>query len=392
MTETLQLGRVLGIPVRLHWSWFLILGVLTWSLAAGYLPVRLPAASAGELWVYGFLAALLLFASVLLHEMSHAMMARRYGLPVAGITLHVFGGVSELQREPDSPRSEFLMAVVGPVTSYGVAGACWVILRLTGLGDGAVAVLEYLLRINILVGTFNLVPGFPLDGGRLLRSLLWAWGGSLARATQLASRIGEMVGLVLVFWGGMRLFAGAVVGGLWFILIGLFLRQAAASSYQQLVWRRSLERIPVRDAMTRDVIAVPGEATIERVVDDYFWPHHVASFPVLDDGQRVAGVVTMGLVKSVPRERWGSTAVREIMTPLRDDLTIAPGASCWEAFEKLARNDIGRVVVLADRGLVGYLSIKDVLHLIQVEAAAGGARGTSDRRPTAAGQRSDRAA
>lgn len=372
MGDGIRLGQVTGIPIRLHWSWFLILALITWTLAAGYFPAQLPEASIGMAWLYGLVAALLLFGSVLLHELSHALVAQRRGLPVAGITLHVFGGVSELEREPASPRDEFAIAIVGPLTSYAVAAGCWLAVRGLALSPGPEAVLAYLGVVNLFVGTFNLVPGFPLDGGRLLRSALWAWRGDLVAATRIASRAGTVVAFGLMGWGGLRLFGGGGFAGLWLILIGFFLHQAAGASYRELLVRRSLEHVPVHEAMTRAVITVPAAATLDRLVDGYFWPHHVASFPVLersDTRDGVVGVVTVNQVKEVPRDAWAATAVRDVMVGLRDDLTIAPSASCWEALGKLVRNGIGRLVVLQAGRLVGYVSLKDVLHLLTLRTA-----------------------
>jgi Zn-dependent protease len=374
MRDAFPVARVLGIPIRIHWSWFAVLGLITWTLAEGYFPARLPALSSGLTWLLGLVAALLLFGSVLLHELSHALVARLAGLPVSGITLHVFGGVAQLEREPDSPRTEFVMAAVGPLASYLVAVACWLALRVPGLSPESEAVLLYLGSVNALVGTFNLVPGFPLDGGRLLRSTLWAWRGDLAWATRIAGFAGSTVALVLVAAGGLRILDGELVGGLWLMLIGLFLHQAASGSYEELVARRSLERVSVAEAMSRDVVAVPASATVERLVDVYFWQHHVPSLPVVADAARpgeVVGIVTLDQVKALPRGHWPHTVVRDVMVPLHPDLTVAPAASCWEALGRLARSGVGCLVVLEGGRLVGCLRVQDVVHLLTLQAAAG---------------------
>jgi Zn-dependent protease/predicted transcriptional regulator len=374
MRDAIQIARIFGIPIRLHWSWFLVLGLLTWTLAAGYFSTELPEGSGDHAWLYGLAAALLLFASVLLHELSHAVVARRADIPVSGITLHVFGGVAQLEREPASPGAEFRMAAVGPLTSFAIAAACWAAVRTWTLPAGWDALVMYLGRINLLVAAFNLVPGFPLDGGRLLRAALWAWRRDLIWATRIASTAGTVFGFALIAWGAARLFGGELVGGLWLMLIGMFLHQVASASYAQLVARRSLGRVPVHEAMTREVIAVPADATVAELVDRYFWPHHVASFPVVDGGgpgAALVGVVTIGQVKGVPREEWPSTRVADIMAALRDDLTIGPDASSWEALGKLNRNGVGRLAVVEAGRLVGYLSVRDVTHLLVLETAGG---------------------
>jgi Zn-dependent protease len=391
--SSLPLGRVLGIPIRLHWSWFLALGLVTWTLAAGYFPAQLPDAGGGRAWLYGLVAALLLFGSVLLHELSHAVMARRLGIPVSGITLFVFGGAAQMAREPDSPRSEVLVAVVGPLTSYALGLACWLATGGWAPPPEGEALLLYLGAVNVVVGTFNLVPGFPLDGGRLLRSALWAWRRDLAWATRTASHAGSAFGFVLVGVGVVRAFGGELIGGTWMVLVGMFLQQAARGSYAQFVARRSLGRVSVDEAMTREVVTVPARATLVEVVDRYFWPHHVTSFPVVEgSGQAVLGVVTIDHVKRVPPGNWPSTTAADVMVRLHEDLIIPPSASCWDALAKLNRNGIGRLAVVQAGRLVGYLSVRDVAHLLMLEAARG--HGASGRAadPVATRPPRDRAA
>jgi Zn-dependent protease len=382
MRNGLQIARVLGIPIRVHWSWFAILLLITWTLAEGYFPGRLPGAAVRVLWAYGLIAALLLFVSILLHELSHAVVARRAGVTVSGITLHVFGGVAQLEREPDSPRTELLMAAAGPLTSLAVAAACWAALGALRLPPAAEAVVRYLGGVNLLVALFNLVPGFPLDGGRLLRAALWAWRRDVAWATRIASVAGSSFAFLLVAAGTLRLMAGEFVPGAWLVLIGLFLQQAARASYGELIARRSLEPVPVAEAMSRDVIVAPAGASLRHLVDAYFWPHHVGSFPVVADGtpgDGLVGIVTIQHVKAVPAERWTATTVRDVMIPLRDDLTVSASASCWEALRRLTANGVGRLVVRDGGRLVGYISLRDVTHLLALRAAGAALDGQRDR-------------
>ncbi len=370
MGETVTLFRVRGIPVQIHASWLAIYGLIAWSLAVGYFPHVLPALPAATHWLSALLAALLLFVSVFLHELSHSLVAIRHGIPVASITLHVFGGVSRLEREPDRPGAEFLIAIVGPLTSFAVAGAV-ALLRLA-LDPGAVAgaIMQYLTLVNLVVGVFNLVPGFPLDGGRLLRAALWRLRGDLAGATRTASRAGEAFGWLLIGLGIWRALGGEFLGGLWFVVIGLFLRQAAASSYQHLVIQRALGPRTVGDVMTRRVVHVPPDLPVAALADDVFWRHHVSSFPVVD-GARVVGIVSIHDLGRVPRQDWGATTVRAAMRPLDPALVAAPADSLWEAFQKVTANGVGRLAVVERDRLVGYLSVKDVLHVLAVVTAAG---------------------
>jgi len=238
---------------------------------------------------------------------------------------------------------------------------------LAGPGPGARALMGYLIAVNAIVGAFNLVPGFPLDGGRLLRAVLWKLQGNLQSATRMASRAGGLVALGLIGLGVVRVFTGEFLGGIWLVLIGLFLRQAAEGSYQQLVLRDVLGPLAVRDVMSRDVIQIPADLSVDRVVEDFFWRHRVSSFPVVDDG-RVVGIVALDQLKQVPPERRAEMTVRQLMLPLTEPLVAAPADPLARAFEKLTLNGLGRLVVL-DRGrLVGYLSVKDVMHVLAVKA------------------------
>jgi Zn-dependent protease/predicted transcriptional regulator len=368
MGGSLTLFRVRGIPVRVHVSWLIIYGLIAWSLAVGYFPRVLPDTTVLTHWVTGLIAALLLFVSVFLHELSHALVARRHGLGVSAITLHIFGGVSQLEEEPRSPGREFWMAIVGPLTSFAVAIVAGVAARAAQPPSVLGAILGYLAFVNALVGAFNLLPGFPLDGGRVLRAALWKVKGDLARATEMASRAGAVVSLLLMVLGVMRGLAGDFLGGLWFVLIGVFLRQAGQASYQQLLVRRALEPLAVRDVMTRDVVQVPGDASVQRAVDDVFWRHHMSSFPVVTGG-RVAGILSIRQLRAVPRERWADTLVSAVMQPIGPSLTAAPTDDLWAVFQKLSRNGLGRVAVLDGGRLVGYLSAKDILHVLAVSTA-----------------------
>ena len=370
MSGGVTLFSIRGIPVRAHPSWLLILALLTWNLAVGYFPHALPDLPVSALWIKGLIAALLLFASVLLHEMAHSIAALHYGIPVSSITLHIFGGVSEMEREPESARSEFVIAVVGPLTSFAIALVLAAANRALDPGASARATMQYLAFVNLLLGAFNLIPGFPLDGGRVLRSILWRLKGDGAWATRVAARTGSVFALLLIGLGILRAATGEVIGGLWFVLIGLFLRQAAESSYQQVVVRRGLSPYAVRDVMTRNVMTVPADATAADIADHFFWRHHVSSFPVVD-GDRVVGIVGLDQIKALAAEHRAATRARDFMHPLSEALTVAPADSLWSALEKLTRNGVGRLAVLEGNRLAGYLSVKDVAHVLAVAPKAG---------------------
>jgi Zn-dependent protease/CBS domain-containing protein len=378
---TVRVLTIRGIPINVHVSWLVIYGLITWTLAVGYFPRALPDLPATAYWANGLLAGFLLFVSVLLHELSHSFVAMAHGLSVRGITLHVFGGVSHLEDEPPSPRAEFLIAVVGPVTSFAIAAVLWAI-NASGLVQPAwaQAVVSYLVLVNVAVGTFNLVPGFPLDGGRILRAALWKWKGALSQATYMASRVGVGFAFALMALGLLQILSGSVIGGFWFILIGMFLRGAADTSYSQMALREALAHLPVRDIMAREVVTVPLEATVAQLADA-FWSHHVTSFPVVDGGT-VRGIASVQQVHAVPAEQRMERRVSELMRPLTDDLIVGPDDSVFDALGKASRNQVGRLAVLKDSRLVGYLSLKDITHVLALRGLPDGAHsGAGGRGP-----------
>jgi Zn-dependent protease len=309
----IQLFRVRGIPVRIDAGWLLIFGLVTWSLSAGYFPHVLPARSSATYWLHGVAAALLLFGSVFLHELSHALAAVDQGVPVGGITLHIFGGVSQLDAEPPTPRAEALIAIVGPLTSFAIAGLCLIADRTVDGSPAFHALTGYLAAINLMVGVFNLLPGFPLDGGRILHAALWWWSGRLGHATRIASRCGSAVALLLIALGVMRSLTGDLVGGLWLALIGLFLHQAARSSWQLMRVRARLEPLRVQDIMTRASLIA----------------------------DRVAPLAEAGAA-------------------LRTDQVVRPQDSVWSAFLKLGRARGAQVPVVEGQALVGVVTEHDL--------------------------------
>jgi CBS domain-containing protein len=296
----------------------------------------------------------------------------------------VFGGVSHLEDEPPSPRAEFLIAVVGPLTSFGVAAALWGLQQAGIAATGSAgAIAGYLILVNTIVGIFNLIPGFPLDGGRILRAALWRWKGSLARATYLASRAGAAFAILLMAWGVVQMFAGAFVGGIWMVLIGLFLQNAANASYAQIALRQALERLPVRAIMAREVVSVPPDMTVAGLVEQ-FWAHHFTSFPVVE-GTTPIGIASIAQLQQVARDQWPLLRVRDLMRPLDDSLVVRMDTSVFQALEKASANNVGRLAVVDAGRLAGYLSLKDITHVLALrglgqDAATGSALGAAAAR------------
>jgi Zn-dependent protease/CBS domain-containing protein len=337
----------------------------------GYFPRVLPDLPALAYWATGLLAALLLFVSVLLHELSHSLVAIGQGLSVRGITLHVFGGVSHLEDEPPSPRAEFLIAAVGPLTSFAIAAVLWAV-GASGLIEAgwARATAGYLVFINVAVGVFNLIPGFPLDGGRLLRAALWRWQGTLPRATWIASRVGVFFAFGLMGLGLVEILGGAVVSGFWLILIGLFLRASADASYSQTALREALSRLRVADIMARDVVSVSPATSVDDLVGT-FWSHHFTSFPVVE-GPLVRGIVSLKQVGGLPADQRRGLRAGDVMRPLTDDLVVSPRDSVYLALARASANGLGRLAVLDGSRLVGYVSLKDVAHVLALRGLPAG--------------------
>ncbi len=367
MRGVIRLGRILGIPIGVNYSWFIALWVLGWSLATSYFPTALPGFSAATYWTMGITAALLLFASVLVHELGHALAARRYGIRTRSITLFLFGGVAQIGREPPTPASEFIVAGAGPLTSYLLSAGFWVLQMATGKGVVG-AIITYLAGINALLATFNLIPGFPLDGGRILRALLWRRLGNLERATRIAARGGQLVALAFIAIGAVSIVSGNLTGGLWFILIGWFLEMGAQSSYQQVVLHEALGGVQVADIMNRDVHSVDPNLTVEEVIGEYFLRYKHGGFPVVW-GDRLLGIITLHDLQAVPREQRATTPIRAIMTPLARLRTVRPTTSAYDAFARLTEDSIGRLLVVDDGQLVGIITRSDLLRLIRTKTA-----------------------
>jgi len=376
MHSHLRVGRILGIEVGVHLSWFVIAFLLTLSLGTHFRGVE-PAWSEPTIWATAVLTSLLFFLTLVLHELAHALVARARGLPVGAITLFALGGVSRIERDAEDPATEFLIGVAGPVTSLAIGGLCLGAAALLGWrpdaegGSPATAVLSWLGYINFGLALFNLVPGFPLDGGRVLRAALWKAMGERSRATRAAARVGQVVAFALVFVGVYRFFTGASVGGLWLAFIGWFLLNAAGSSYREAQALEELQTIRVGDVMSRDCVVIPHDTTVARFVESELLRTARRCFVVEKDGL-VAGLVTAEDLRRVPRSRWPETTLADAMRPLASLRTTAPEASVTEAFLAMGQGDVQQIPVLASgRQLVGVISRGDILRLLQTRAELG---------------------
>jgi Zn-dependent protease/predicted transcriptional regulator len=374
----------MGIRVFAHYSWFFIVALIVWLLTVGWFPMVLPGISTARYIALGFITAFFFFASVLVHELMHSVVAVMSGIPVRRITLFLFGGIAEILREPSDPGTELRIALAGPATSAAVAAACWIIVAVMGVDTarpGLRLAVFYIAIANTSLLIFNLLPGLPLDGGRVLRALLWRTTNNLRRATRIASLAGRTISVLIGVAGiAAALWARDVRLGLWLVFIALFLGQGARASYRQLVLRGSLEGIRIASVMTRNVVTVPPDLTLTRLIDGYLLRYHFTSYPVIDDSRPV-GLITIRGVKDVPRSQWDTTRVEEAMTALAPQTTLSPDDGIATAMEKMTSTGLGRLPVIdAGGALVGIVSRRDVMNYLQIRSdLAEGIRTTRDR-------------
>jgi Zn-dependent protease/CBS domain-containing protein len=386
MHHGFRIGRIAGITIEVDWSWIFIFLLVTWDLAIAVFPQIHPDWSVGLSWITALIASLLFFAAVLAHEFAHSLTAKRFGLPIRRITLFLFGGVSNLEREPQSARAEFIIAVVGPLTSFAL-GILFLFLARLHIGsvplslgkelgqlDPISTLLLWLGPINILVALFNLVPGFPLDGGRILRAAIWGATGDFIRATRWAAGAGRMfawilmaAGLAMIFGISVPFFGRGLIGGLWLIFIGWFLSNAATQSFQQVLAEDLLEGVPVSRLMRSEVPTVDPYTSISDFVYHHLIGTDERAFPVMEGG-RLIGLVCLEDVRKTPREDWDRKSVRDIMTPAERLATVAPTEDVTRALSQLARNDIRQLPVVESGRLVGMLRRRDIVRWLQINS------------------------
>ncbi len=367
MQSHIKLGRILGIPVALHASWFLIFGLVTWSLAQGYFPTAHPELPATANWVLGALTSVLFFGSVLLHELGHSAVALRNGIPVRGITLFIFGGVAQIGHEPRTPGAEFRIALAGPLTSAALAalfGALWAL-------DRAVPYLAapslWLARINLALAAFNLIPGFPLDGGRVLRAVIWRLTGSFQRATQAAGFTGQDVAVGFIAVGLFTALRGNLFNGLWLVFIGWFLQNAAAATYAQADLKEQLRGITVGQLMEREYPRVSAHASLQEVVDEQILRTGQRSFLVADDGH-LAGLLSLRDVTAVPKASWARTQVAQVMVPWERLSRVSPDTELMDALQLMDDREVAQLPVVVGNRVQGVISREHVLHYIRTRS------------------------
>ncbi len=368
MKTSFTIGRVKGIAIELNISWFIIFALTTYMLATAYFPQNYPDWAPTLWWLLGALISVLLFVSVLLHELSHSLVSINMGLPVKKITLFIFGGVAQIESEPDEPMKELKIALAGPGMSIFLSVLFLLtanILQWLKTPDFGVVLFSFLAYMNLMLAIFNLVPAYPLDGGRVLRAILWHWRGNLQNATRIASSLGAAFGYTLIFGGVYWVLSGNLINGIWIAFIGWFIAQASQLSYQQTLLEDIFTRIPVREFMTTQVVVVDYYISVRELVDNYFYRYKFMCFPVGDENS-ILGLVNLDRVKSLPRESWEQTTVGRIAIPLQPDHVVNLDDTVSQAMAKLFRNGVGRVLVMDQQQLVGIVSRTDVLNYMRI--------------------------
>lgn len=370
MPGSIRLGKIAGIEIDINYSWIIILVLITWSLATQFMVIY-PGWGTVTYWIVGLIAAILLFVSVLLHELAHSLVARSRDLPVKSITLFIFGGVSNIEREPQSPGTEFWMAIVGPITSIVIGIIAFLLYLPVGLTRSPVAaILNYLAIANILLGVFNLIPGFPLDGGRVLRSIVWKITGNLRRATRIAAGVGQFVAFLFILVGIWIFFGGNIIGGIWIGFIGWFLLNAARTADSQIMLESIFKGVTVREVMNPNPVTVPANISLQRLVDEYFLPQGLRSALVVQ-GDQLAGLITLSDIRHISRDQWAQTPVGMTMIPLERLHAISPTQNLNDVLPIMTSNDVNQLPVVQDGRVIGVLSRDAIMRFIEVHRGLG---------------------
>lgn len=371
--KQIRLFRLAGFDVMLDLSWIFIALLVSWTLASGYFPEIYPGLAPLTYWSMGIVGAAGLFLSIILHELSHSLVARRFDIPIKGITLFIFGGVAHMEKEPPTARSELLMAIAGPIASLVLAVSFYLLAsaaRAAGLGEAITGVAGYLALINLVVAIFNMVPAFPLDGGRVYRAWLWGRLGDLNEATRRASSAGQTFGLILIALGVVSLFSGNLIGGLWWGLIGLFLHSASRASYAQLQAHVLLEAEPVSRIMTKNPVTAPGDISLRELVDNYVYGSFHECFPVMED-EKPVGVIGVADLRELDRTEWEKRRVFDTMRPLSRANAIGPEENAETALRMMSEGGTSRLLVVKDGRLLGIVALRDIMRLMELKQSLG---------------------
>ncbi|MBH0204005.1 MAG: site-2 protease family protein [Nitrospira sp.] len=367
--KQLTLFHILSFKVRLDVSWIFLALLVTWSLAQGYFPANYLGLSDSTYWSMGVFGAIGLFGSIVFHELAHSLVARRYGIPISSITLFIFGGVAQMDKEPPNPKAEFLMAIAGPLSSFALSGVSYLAFKVgyqVHVPLPALGVLGYLAFANSLLGGFNLVPAFPLDGGRALRAGLWHWKNDLRRATRWASLAGSTFGFVLMMAGILHVITGDFMVGVWWFVMGIFLRNAAETSYYQVIARTMLGGEPIRRFMTPNPTTVSSDLSLDDVVEEHFYRSLHDMYPVVENS-RLIGCISSRQIAGIPREEWKRLTVRDVAVPCSKDNTVGIDTGALTALSIMNRTGNSRLLVMDGDRLVGIVTLKDLMKLLALK-------------------------
>jgi Zn-dependent protease len=363
--HTIPLGRIMGIPIGLDPSWFLVFALVTWTLAANYFPSEFNGWPAAQYWAVGAVTAVLFFVSVVLHELGHSMVARRYQIPVRRITLFIFGGVAEIATEPPSAGAEFWIAIAGPVVSFTLAGVFRLLETAFANLVPLLALARYLAYINGTLGLFNLIPGFPLDGGRVFRAIVWGVTHNLRRATFIAATVGRVIALVFILVGVWQVFAGNLGNGLWIAFIGWFLESAATAQIQQQTIMDLLAGHRVSEVMSRSCVSAPADSTIQELIDRHILGQGQRCLIITRNGS-AAGLLTVHHVSEVPQDKRTAVTAAEVMTPFESMKWVPPDTELQSAFQEMDRDGVNQLPVMEGGRVVGMLSREDIVSYLQI--------------------------
>lgn len=368
LKSSIKLFKVFGIEIRLDYSWFIIFALLIYFFGFGYFPSVLPNLNKGYIAIITLLTVLLFFSSLLLHELSHSIVAKRKGIPVSRISLFIFGGMSEIEKEPDKPMTELLMSIAGPAASFVLAiifGLIWFFTRNFPPVNLPVG---YLAIINLTLGIFNLLPGYPLDGGRVLRSILWKASNDLKKATFIASTVGRVIGFAMIAVGIYLIFTNNFLNGIWLAFIGWFLQSSAYASYRQLIFDTSIKGVKVKEMMNENIVTVDKNVTLDKLVDDYFMKYRYGRFPIVENTaqNKLIGIVSIHDIKTIPKEEWVSTKAADIVKPVETNEIIDSDAELSEALRKMIKFNLSHLVIISDKQIRGMITKSDILQFIQI--------------------------
>jgi Zn-dependent protease/predicted transcriptional regulator len=362
--QNIPLGRIMGIPIGLDYSWFLVFALLTWSLAGSYYPAEFKNWPPMLYWFMGAITAIMLFVSVLLHELGHSAVALRYNIPVCSITLFIFGGVARIGAEPPSATAEFRIAIAGPIVSLLLAVIFYLVQPLVAGIEPILGLAKYLAYINFALAFFNLIPGYPLDGGRVLRAIVWAVTKNMGRATFIAASVGRFFGFLFIFFGVWQMFSGNFSGGLWIAFIGWFLDHAAAAQVNQVLSQGRLAGHTVSQAMSNHCASVPEELTLQKLADDHILGKAQRCF-LVNRGEKSIGMVTLHRIKEVPQRNWVTTRAGQIMLPLEQLKRTSPDTELWAALQQMDRDGVNQLPVMQNSNIIGMFSREDVITFLR---------------------------